>query len=154
MAEDFATNVGFLLTDSARLLRKRFDQRARGIGVTRPQWRVLFSVARFPGINQARLAEMLEVEPITLCRLIDRMEQAGMVRRDADPADRRARQLFITEAGKPLLDKLKNTACNLHTEIMGDFSREELQSLTGMLTRIRDKLSEQGGDIDERRVNG
>src|ERR1700722_8885942 len=97
-------SFGFLLHDIARLMRKRFDQRARSLGLTRSQWQVLAHLQRHEGINQSGLAEILEIEPITIARLLDPMEQAGLVERRADPADRRARRLFLTERGKPMLE--------------------------------------------------
>src|SRR5690606_38856216 len=118
--------------DTARLLRKRFDQRTRSLGTTRAQWRVLFWLARQPGMNQARLAEMLEVEPITLCRMIDRMEQSGLVRREPDPADRRARLLFNTDAAGPLLDSLRKVSTEIHGEAMEGFTPEEIQDFVNI----------------------
>jgi DNA-binding MarR family transcriptional regulator len=83
-------DIGFLLGDAARLLRRAFDERARTMGVTRPQWRVLALLKRFDGSTQVTIADMLEVEPITLGRMIDRLQDAGLVERRADPKDRRA----------------------------------------------------------------
>src|SRR5258705_12803842 len=81
------SSFGFLLHDIARLMRKRFDQRARSLNLTRAQWQVLAHLARHEGINQAGLAEILEIEPITLGRLIDRMAEAGWARRRSHPSD-------------------------------------------------------------------
>ena len=81
-------SIGFLISDVSRLLRRRFDERARLIGVTRPQWRALTALSRQEGMQQGALAELLEVEPITLCRMVDRLEEAGLVERRRDPADR------------------------------------------------------------------
>ncbi|MBC7505892.1 MAG: MarR family transcriptional regulator, partial [Sandarakinorhabdus sp.] len=81
-------SFGVLITDSARLLRRRFDARARGLGVSRAQWQVLFILSRTEGINQAGLAEALDVETITVGRMVDRLADAGLVERRADPADR------------------------------------------------------------------
>src|SRR5207302_9486649 len=86
------SSFGFLLHDIARLMRKRFDQRARNLNLTRAQWQVVAHLARHEGINQAGLAEIIEIEPITLGRLIDRMEEAGWVERRPNPSDRRAPQ--------------------------------------------------------------
>ena len=72
-------NIGFLISDVSRLMRKRFDERARSVGATRAQWKTLVTLARHEGINQGGLADLLEVEPITLCRMIDRLEEACMV---------------------------------------------------------------------------
>src|SRR6202171_4608396 len=99
------TSFGFLLHDIARLMRQRFDQRARSLNLTRAQWQVLAHLQRHEGINQSGLAEILEIEPITIARLLDRMEEAGLVERRADPADRRARRLFLTERAKPMLER-------------------------------------------------
>src|SRR5882672_3339347 len=98
-------SFGFLLHDIARLMRKRFDQRARGLGLTRAQWQVLAHLARHEGINQAGLAEILEIEPITLGRLVDRMADSGWLERRADPNDRRARLLYLTAKARPVFDR-------------------------------------------------
>jgi MarR family transcriptional regulator for hemolysin len=94
MAYDPERSFGFLLHDIARLMRKIFDQRARSLGLSRAQWQLLVHLSRHEGINQSGLAEILEIENITLGRLVDRMEEAGWVERRADPGDRRARLLF------------------------------------------------------------
>ncbi|HEX6012301.1 MAG TPA: MarR family transcriptional regulator, partial [Geminicoccaceae bacterium] len=97
---DAAPTLGFLLSDAARLFRRRFDQKARPFGLTRAQWQVLARLARHEGINQAGLADLLDLEPITLCRQIDRMEEGGWVTRRPDPGDRRARLLFLTDKAR------------------------------------------------------
>lgn len=89
-------NIGTMLAQVSRLFRRRFDERVRDIGVTRPQWQVLSLLTENAGINQGGLAELLEVEPITLGRMIDRLQDAGLVERRVDPADRRAWRLFLT----------------------------------------------------------
>ena len=89
-------NLGWLMVDNARLLRRAFDERVRAIGITGPQARLLLALERSPGENQAFHAERLEVEPITLCRMVDRMEESGLVERRNDPSDRRARLLYLT----------------------------------------------------------
>jgi len=103
-------SLGFLISDVSRLMRRRFDERARLIGVTRAQWRTLTTLARHEGINQGRLADLLEVEPITLCRMIDRLEEAELVERRRDPADRRAWLIFLTTKAHPLLAQLRGLA--------------------------------------------
>jgi DNA-binding MarR family transcriptional regulator len=99
-------SLGFLISDVSRLMRKRFDERARLIGATRAQWRTLFVVSRNEGANQGVLADILEVEPITLCRMIDRLEESDLLERRRDPTDRRAWQIFITDKARPLIDQL------------------------------------------------
>jgi DNA-binding MarR family transcriptional regulator len=95
-------NIGTMVAQVARLMRRSFDERARKIGVTRPQWQVLSLLIRHEGINQGGLADILEVEPITLGRMIDRLQEAELVERRPDPADRRAWRLFITAKGHAL----------------------------------------------------
>ncbi len=129
--EDLDRTLGFVLHDVARLLRKRFEQRARGLGLTRSQWSVLAHLARHEGINQTSLAEILDVEPITLARLLDRMEAAGWVERRRDPRDRRARLLFLTEKAHPVLAQMW---------VLGRANRED--AMAGLSPAYRDQLIE------------
>ncbi len=131
---------GFLLSDTARLLRKRFDERARQHGATRAQWKALLAISRHEGINQGGLAELLEVEPITLCRLIDRMEEAGLVERRRDPRDRRAWQLFLTDKAHPVLEELHATAAELMEQTLRGISETQTRMMTDLLNQIRDNL--------------
>src|SRR3954469_10310566 len=100
-------NIGLALKEVTQLMRRRFDERARAKGATRAQWLALKMISHSEGINQGRLADFLEVEPITACRMIDRLEEAGMVERRRDPSDRRAWQLFLTEKSRPVIDDLR-----------------------------------------------
>lgn len=129
------------MSDVSRLMRRAFDERARGIGVTRTQWQVLTMLARHEGINQGGLAELLDVEPITLCRMVDRLQEAGMVERRADPSDRRAWRLFLTERANGLLGDLRPLALSLFDEAMNGLSTVERDALHLMLERIRVNLS-------------
>ena len=134
-------SLGFLLADVSRLMRRSFDERARTIGITRPQWRVLTTLTRHEGINQGGLAEILEVEPITLCRMVDRLADAGMVERRADPNDRRAWRLFLTDKARPPLAELRTMAADLFEEAMAGLSVVEQEQLHGALERILGNLS-------------
>jgi DNA-binding MarR family transcriptional regulator len=124
-------SLGFLLADVSRLVRRRFDQRASGLGLTRAQWRVLAQLRRREGINQTALAEILEIEPITLGRHIDRLVEKGFVERRPDPADRRAWRLHLRSEVQPVLDRLR--------EMSGLTSRE---ALAGISEADRDRLIE------------
>ena len=106
----------FEVGETAHALRKAFDRRAVGMGVTRAQWKVLFRLTRTPGVRQVELADMLDVEPITLSRIVDRLEEAGHVERVADPADRRAWRLQVTEKAEPLVAKLRELGRELVEE--------------------------------------
>lgn len=140
-------NLGYLIGDVSRLLRRAFDQRVRGIGVTRPQWRVLTLLKRMEGINQGGLAELLEVEPITLCRMVDRLAEAGMVERRPDPADRRAWRLFLTPRGLALTNDLRPHAMALFDEAMAGLDSDEQARLVAMLETIRGNLSRRSAEV-------
>jgi MarR family transcriptional regulator for hemolysin len=96
----------FTLNDVARLLRTYADQKAAQFGMTRAQWAVLVRVERAEGLSQSELAEGLDLQPITLTRLLDKLCESGLIERRADPADRRVRRLFLTPTARPLLDQL------------------------------------------------
>lgn len=137
-----ADGIGFLISDVSRLLRRRFDERARLIGVTRTQWRALVTLRRQEGINQGGLAELLEVEPITLCRMIDRLEEAGHVERRRDPADRRAWRIFLTDRSRPLIDDLRVIADDLTEHALHGLSAAARRDFTATLERVHANLSE------------
>lgn len=138
MTED---SLAFILSDASRLMRRRFDIRARSLGVSRAQWKVLFALSRNEGINQTGLADYLEVETITLCRMVDRLEEANLVERRPDPADRRAWRLHLTEMARPLLDRLLEVGQGVIAEAVAGVSPVELDQLTAMLMKIRCNLS-------------
>ena len=104
---DYGRDLLFLLNDLARLLRTEADRRAKVNGMTRAQWGILIWLEREPGLSQRELAEVLEVEPITVARLVDRLERRGMVERRADETDRRIWRLHLTPAARPAL-------CDIH----------------------------------------
>ena len=137
-----ADNVGFLISDVSRLLRRRFDERARVIGVTRAQWRTLTTLNRNEGINQGGLAELLEVEPITLCRMVDRLEEAGLVERRRDPNDRRAWRIFLTASAHPVLDQLRAIADELFIQALDGLDAQEQARLMATLSHIQANLAE------------
>jgi DNA-binding MarR family transcriptional regulator len=143
MSEQFA----YYISDIGRLMRKHFDKSARNIGVTGPQWRVLANVNRNPGINQGQLADRLEVEPITTCRMVDRLEQAGLVERRRDPADRRAWQIFLTDAALPLVEQLREIADAKLAEAVNGLTPQEVAVLTSMLERLRANLLEEPATV-------
>src|SRR5271163_3160160 len=107
--QSFERDPLILLNDVARLMRTRFDQRARTRGMTRAQWVILARLSRQPGLSQNEMAAICEVEPITVGRLIDRLETRGYVERRPDPSDRRIRRLHLLPAAKPVLDEIDRT---------------------------------------------
>jgi len=134
-------SIGFLISDTARLMRRRFDQRARHLGLTRAQWQVLAHLQRNEGINQIGLADLLDIEAITLCRTIDRMEEGGWVERRPDPNDRRARLLFLTERARPFIADLRVIAEEIYAEALSGLPADTRQTLTEILTAMRTNLS-------------
>jgi len=134
-------SLGFLISDISRLMRRRFDERAREIGATRAQWRTLTTLSRHEGINQGALADLLEVEPITLCRMIDRLEESDLVERRRDPADRRAWQLFLTDKARPMLDRLRLMADDLFEQMLDGLPQGERDTLNHSLDTIRGNLA-------------
>jgi DNA-binding MarR family transcriptional regulator len=133
--------LDFLLADVARLQRRAFDERARLIGVTGPQWRLLTTLFRNEGINQGMLAELLEVEPITLCRMVDRLAESGLIERRANPQDRRAWQLHLTAKAHPVIAQLRSLADAQYRETTEGLDLKMQEVLKASLERMRSNLS-------------
>ncbi len=130
-------SLGFLLADVSRLVRQRFDQRAQALDLTRAQWRVLAQLRRREGINQRALAEILEIENITLTRHIDRLEAKGLLERRADPTDRRARTLFLMPKTRALLGKLRALSEETRAEALDGICDAEAEQMIDTLLRIK-----------------
>jgi MarR family transcriptional regulator, transcriptional regulator for hemolysin len=131
----------FEIAETAHALRKAFDRRACGHGVTRAQWKVLFRLERQPGLRQIELADMLDVEPITLSRIVDRLEEAGLVERVADPSDRRAWRLHITAQARPLVEKLHAIADEMIAEAFAGIEPPDIEITRRVLGRVRENAS-------------
>ena len=134
-------NLAFVLHDVARAFRVRFDERARGLGVTRQQWRALLNLAHRPGATQAELADALEVERITLCRMVDRLTEAGLVERRGDPADRRVWRLHNTAKAEEIVGRLATIGRELEADALRDLEPPEERALTATLLRVRQTLA-------------
>jgi DNA-binding MarR family transcriptional regulator len=133
-------HVAARLADISRLMRRNFDARARSIGVTRPQWQVLSALRRHEGVNQGGLADLLDVEPITVCRMVDRLQEADLVERRADPADRRSWKLFLTDRARALLEQLRPLAVDLFEEAFEGLSKADRAQFEMVLDRVRSNL--------------
>jgi MarR family transcriptional regulator for hemolysin len=138
----FDRDILMLLHDVARLMRVRFDQRARLKGMTRAQWVILARLERQPGLSQNEMASILEVEPISVGRLIDRLEARGLVERRADPADRRVRRLHLLPAAKPILDEISAQRDLLSAEVLDDVAHDTRSQLVEALLRMKTNLTE------------
>ncbi len=134
-------NLAFLFTDMARSMRREFDARARHIGVTRPQWRMLTALVRREGSNQGQLADHLEVEPITLARMVDRLQEAGLVERRPDPADRRAWLLYLTPKARPIVERLQALGETMFTEAVDGISATEIEQVRRTVQTMRANMA-------------
>lgn len=133
-------SIAVLMADVSRMIRRAFDERARSIGVTRPQWQVLTALRRYEGINQGGLAEHLDVEPITLCRMVDRLQEAGLVERRKDPADRRVWRLYLTAKAKELSEELKPLGKEVLSDSLQGLSEADKEALLESLSCMRQNL--------------
>jgi MarR family transcriptional regulator, transcriptional regulator for hemolysin len=139
-------SFGFLVHDVARLFARRFNQRSvQVLGLTRAQCRVLGYLARNEGINQAGLAELLEIKPMTLVRQIDRMEKDGWIERRPDPADRRARRLVLTAKARPILARIRELSTEVRNEAFAGLSEVDGQTLVDLLQRVHGGMSDRLG---------
>jgi DNA-binding MarR family transcriptional regulator len=127
--------------ETATALRRAFDRRAASLGVTRAQWRVLARLSRLPGLRQVELADQLDMEAITLCRIVDRLAEAGLVERQADPADRRAWKLMLTANAKPLVKKLRALADDLAEEAFQGLDPARRDAVRTALAVMRDNVA-------------
>jgi len=127
----------------ARLIRTEADKRARAHGMTRAQWMILVRLQQQPGLLQKELAEILEVEPITVARLIDRHEARGMVERRPDPADRRCWRLHLTEAARPLLSEIDTQLGGIAEMLCQDLDDATITTVGRAIAAMRDRALEQ-----------
>lgn len=145
-------SIPALIHDTARLMRTRYDAAARTLGTTRQQWRTLVSIARCAEPpTQAELAELLEVERITLCRMIDRLADAGLVERRADPRDRRVWRIHLLPSAEPVLEKFGVLADGVEHEILATLDTADRATLRSVLERLRASLRK---PVDELPIRG
>jgi MarR family transcriptional regulator for hemolysin len=133
-------NFGFLLKDVSRLYTRRFEERAHALALTLPQCKALAFLAKNEGVSQKRLAELIEVDPMSLVRMLDRMQADGWVERRSDPEDRRARCLFLTEKAKPLVDEIWRLAAETRAETLQGLATQEREVLMELLERLHANL--------------
>ena len=139
--QTFDRDLLIVLHDVARLLRTRFDQRARNHGMTRAQWVILARLSRQPGLSQNELAGLCEVEPITVARLVDRLEARGMVERRADPHDRRIWRLHLLPAAEPILEQITCYRDAMTEQVVDGLSEAQRTALVDALLHVKNKLT-------------
>jgi len=132
--------VAFNINDVARLLRTYADQRARDFGMTRAQWAVLARVERSEGLKQCELADTLDLQPITLTRLIDRLCDSGLIERRSDPEDRRAKRLYLTPAARPVLDGLARLGNDIMATVLAGIEPAAVEQLLAHLLALKANL--------------
>jgi MarR family transcriptional regulator for hemolysin len=132
--------LAFAINDVARLLRTFADHEAAKFGMTRAKWAVLARLDRFEGLKQSELAEMLDLQPISLTRLLDGLAENGLIERRADPTDRRAKRLFLTPAARPLLERLTDLGEDLMATALAGLERSEIDALLARLSAVKENL--------------
>lgn len=130
----------FLISDVGRLLRTYADQKARQFGMTRAQWAVLLKLERHEGANQSDLADFLEIQPITLTRLVDRLCDSGLIERRPDPADRRAKLLYLTPAARPLIEQISKQVEEVAEEVLAGIDPQAIDAGLSQLGIARENL--------------
>ncbi|BCO29944.1 MAG: MarR family winged helix-turn-helix transcriptional regulator [Halothiobacillaceae bacterium] len=133
-------SLGFLLADVSRLMRREFQQRLESSSLTLAQARTLVYVSRHEGVHQVKLAELLEVQPITLARLIDQLANAGLVERRPDSVDRRAYQIFLTPAAASRLTTIGQVAAAIQADALRDLDEQKVALVFLALRKMRDNL--------------
>ena len=135
------SSVGFLISDVSRLMRRVYDRRVEPLGLTRAQWRVLVHLYRREGISQTELAAVLEIEKPTLGRLVDRLEEKGWVERRVDERDQRARRLMVTDAVRPMIERMKVYAESVNEDSMAGLEAEQERHLIEILLAVKTNLN-------------
>jgi MarR family transcriptional regulator for hemolysin len=130
----------FMLNDVARLLRTYADHKAGKFGMTRAQWAVLIRLDRTQGLKQCELAEILDVQPITLTRLLDRLCDNGVIERRPDPTDRRVKRLYLTPAAKPLLERLGDLGEELLGTALAGVDAPVVEQMLEKLSVVKENL--------------
>jgi MarR family transcriptional regulator, transcriptional regulator for hemolysin len=140
MSLDLKKQVVSQLVETSRLLRNYIDHRAKTRGTTRAQWIVLFRLREQEGLSQVDLADVLELQPISLVRLLDRLVEHGLVERRSDPKDRRANRLFLTAAGRQLADDLDGLRDAIATDVLQGVPTAALEASLKTLRDVKDRI--------------
>jgi DNA-binding MarR family transcriptional regulator len=135
-------DFGFILKEVSRLYTRRFEERARALGLTLPQCKVLVYLAKNEGVSQAQLSELTEVEPMSLVRILDHMEEEGLLERRASPLDRRARSLFLRAKAKPIEDSIWSISDITRGEAFAGISTQDAAKFITVFEQIRMNVAE------------
>jgi len=140
MSLDLKRQLIAQLVESSRLLRNYIDHRAKSRGTTRAQWIVLFRLRQQEGLSQVDLAEVLELQPISLVRLLDRLVEHGLLERQHDPRDRRANRLFLTATGRQLVDDLDSLRDSIASDVLQDIPTKAIETSLDTLREIKERV--------------
>ena len=150
--------IAISIIDVARMLKTYADQRGRQFGISRAQWTVLMRLDRFEGLKQSELAEVLDLQPISLTRLLDRLAENGLIERRPDPNDRRANRLYLTPAARPLLEQLAKLGEAMMEELLETIDEPARERLLRDLDAIKDNLraaiARNGNSTDDQTATG
>ena len=130
--------------ETAHALRKAFTRRAASLGVTGAQWKVLLKLTLKPELRQTDRADLLDIEPITLTRIIDRLQEAGLVERIPDPADRRAWRLHVTAKAQPVVEKLRGIAEEMTADAVAGVDPKDIDTTRKVLAQVRERAGQHG----------
>jgi MarR family transcriptional regulator, transcriptional regulator for hemolysin len=150
MSLDLKRQLVAQLVESSRLLRNYIDHRAKTRGTTRAQWIVLFRLRQQEGLSQVDLADVLELQPISLVRLLDRLVEHGLLERRPDPRDRRANRLFLTRAGRTLVDDLDSLRDAIAVDVLREIPDAAIETSLETLRDIKERIKgfgEHPGDV-------
>lgn len=137
--------LGFVLSDVARLIRRNFNRQVQKLGLTQAQWQVLAFLARNEGVRQIQLADSLDMQPISVARIIDRMQASGWVERRPDPTDRRAFNLYLTAQANPILEQMWDQGAITRAEALKNIPAADQDQLLRTLLRMRENLGHDAG---------
>jgi DNA-binding MarR family transcriptional regulator len=140
MSLDLKRQLVAQLVESSRLLRNYIDHRAKSRGTTRAQWIVLFRLRQQEGLSQVDLADVMELQPISLVRLLDRLVEHGLLERRHDPKDRRANRLFLTASGRQLVDDLDSLRDAIADDVLHDLPEEAIKTSLSTLRAIKERI--------------
>lgn len=152
MDQSISSTLGFLIGDVTRLYRREFDRRAAHLGLTRVQWRALRRIERVEGLTQAGLAEDLELAPIAVGRVLDRLEKAGFIERRPDPADRRCWRLHLAPGSAMVMAGVDRIASELREEVFAGLALPELEAAERVMATLKTRLG--GTSKSSRRTGG
>jgi len=150
--------IAISIIDVARMLKTYADQRARQFGISRAQWTVLMRLDRFEGLKQSELADVLDLQPISLTRLLDRLAENGLIERRPDPNDRRANRLYLTPAARPLLKQLSELGEDMMASVLDTIDEKSrarlLTDLDSMKDNLRGAISRNGSAANDQTATG